>query len=200
MSFHVVGILCFLVGFCALASGVPEPFGSGFCFPSYSQSRIRWNFLFLSCVLGGLFILSIFPIDEVNTSPCFEHCQALVFNQHYIICWVVLLASPKSFHAFLRMTCHIVGPRNILISNFLEPIGSFSVRSYGDLRFKHVCVIFHNIFARFTLSLSRNPNKRGQGNDVGSPEATSFKNIVHIQSMFSFFPASFYIVHVHRQG
>ena len=70
-----------------------------------------------------------------------------------------------------------------------EYFGSMVVFSSprGDSGFKHGSVIFNNIFAYFTLSLSTSQEYK----DVGSPKSTSLLSNFHIGSMFCFFPANF---------
>ena len=110
----------------------------------------------------------------------------------WILCRVVessLFAnSQTSFHTFLGMTFHIIGPRRN--TKILAIWKSFS-SSRGNSRFKHGSVIVHNIFAYFTLSLSASQVYMIKGKMLVLPKQLLYLVLSHIGLMFCFFPANY---------
>ena len=99
-----------------------------------------------------------------------------------------------SFHTFLGMTFHIVGPRR---NTKILRAWQFFSSSRGNSGFKHGSVIVNNIFAYFTLSFSTS-----QENMI--KERCWFSQINFFIEYFPhrinvLFPSSqFYVIHIHR--
>ena len=65
-----------LVGFTTLRFSVLKA-GALLCSFCARHCRLHWNFQLSPCVFDGLFMFTIFRIDEINAFQPFEHCRVL---------------------------------------------------------------------------------------------------------------------------
>ena len=111
-------------------------------------------------------------------------CDFVLFLSRFIHKFAI------SFHTFLCMTFHVVGPRRyrfgIKFSRCFYVADNFSVAPTDILDSN----IIRNILANLTFSLCAIQINVIE-NDVGSPKSTSFTRIFQVGSMFSVLQTSF---------
>ena len=112
-------------------------------------------------------------------------------------CWVVLLTTSqyRSTHFFARPSVSQGPCWDVCIKSPRTRIFSAAPAEILD---SNIFVIVDNTFACFALPLSA-PQVNVVRDDVSSATSTCFVSAFHIGSMFCFFPAQFYVVHIHRQ-
>ena len=106
----------------------------------------------------------------------------------YPICQLTI-----SFHTFLGMTLHVVGPRR---DSEIFRACSFQF-TRGNSRFEHVSVVVHSMFAYFTLSLSA-VQVYVIKERCWFSEVNFFIEYFPHRIQVLFLSSQFYVIHTHR--
>ena len=100
-----------------------------------------------------------------------------------------------SFHTFLGMTFHAMGPRR---DAQIFRAWEFFDCSCGNSGFKHGSVIVNNILAHFTLSLSAPQISMIKGMMLVLPNQLLCLVLSTSDQCFSFLSSQFDVIHIHR--